>query len=89
MKASFGRISGLCFKKLNVTTSIHKILINRVVRKVRKYIKISHRIKVGNHFHRVRDSMYSCIFIVHMDKFSFHEKLEDMFHSLIFFPTFI
>ncbi|KAL1775248.1 otogelin [Sigmodon hispidus] len=31
---SFGRISGLCFKKLNVTTSIHKILINRAARKV-------------------------------------------------------
>ncbi|XP_073940124.1 otogelin-like protein isoform X9 [Castor canadensis] len=32
--ASSGRISGLCFKKLNVTTSIHKILVNRVTRKV-------------------------------------------------------
>ncbi|CAH7332136.1 Otogl [Phodopus roborovskii] len=33
-QASFGRISGLCFQKLNVTTSTHEILINRVVRKV-------------------------------------------------------
>ncbi|KAM6153043.1 otogelin-like protein isoform 1-T1 [Erethizon dorsatum] len=32
--ASSGRIAGLCSKKLNVTTSVHKILVNRLARKV-------------------------------------------------------
>uniref|UniRef100_G3RGH6 Otogelin like n=1 Tax=Gorilla gorilla gorilla TaxID=9595 RepID=G3RGH6_GORGO len=32
--APSGRISGLCFKKLNVTTPIHKIIVNRLARKV-------------------------------------------------------
>ncbi|KAB1269975.1 Otogelin-like protein [Camelus dromedarius] len=31
---SSGRIPGLCFKKLNLTTSLHKILINRAARTV-------------------------------------------------------
>uniref|UniRef100_A0A8I3RW39 Otogelin like n=2 Tax=Canis lupus familiaris TaxID=9615 RepID=A0A8I3RW39_CANLF len=31
---SSGRMYGLCFKKLNLTTSIHKILVNRAARKV-------------------------------------------------------
>ncbi|KAF3825973.1 hypothetical protein GH733_006087 [Mirounga leonina] len=32
--ASSGRMHGLCFKKLNLTTPIHKILVNRAARKV-------------------------------------------------------